>query len=545
MEFRTAKTLERVYVDSIRKFIKNNKMAVFLVLLTVLAGAIFGGLAPLGIAKIIDMASSTGFEDYNAVFFILGYVVLKFLGQATIDVRWIVINPLLYKAMYGFGAEIVQKISEANQVNSNALNSASKVSERAAIVSKMQTGLMGILHGTVSVIIPAIAEIIIVILLVYWIIGPSFIGYFAIGAIILFVATSIGRDREVYHGQHSYKADNDVLSYCGEFLSHGKLGREMNASSFFKNKLNGLIERSLNEHQKLFRTKFIRATYVTCAISFSYLCVFVWAGWLLQKGAIEAGQIFLLVIYLQRVLNPITGASAAINNIHHGVISVDAGYQLLDEYIEMAGQESYTVEKMSYDSFELSSNISYQLKDRRLIIGKGKRIRIAGGSGSGKSTFLQAIYKTLNMNKEYNSQDIHYLTMAPELVDGSVYENLTLGDKRVSDNEAKKLLQLWSEKFGNKELNINANVKNLSAGERQWIALGRTILRKPKFVFLDEATNSFDVKTDRLVWGLIFQELHNSTIFIVSHKEEFQEEVDWTESILNIVEEDRGNVAEM
>ncbi|WP_166360198.1 ATP-binding cassette domain-containing protein [Pseudomonas akapageensis] len=511
--------LSKIYTDVIHDFILAHKTKVRLIVFIMVLGVILSALAPIAIAKVIEAISSAYSQGTEATYYIAAFILLRFLGQAVIDLRWVVVNSVLYSATYIYCTSIVERITGTYKINNGFSESASEVSERTAILSKMQIGLMSVLHGLVVVIFPAIIEILIVMAIVYTIIGASFIAYFLIGAFVLYIATGIGRTKEIQYGHSSYDADNEVLAYCGDILANSKMNREMQASRFFKYRLSRLIEKSLNEYKILFLHKYKRASYLTLSICVAYMLVFAWAGWLITLDAISASQLFLLVVYLERVLTPITGASAAINNIQHGLISISAGYELLDDLVQRSAQEQFTVDKAAWSRVVLTHETTYAQKADVLLIGIGRRIRLVGPSGAGKSTYLRRVYKKIIDAEAVAQHDVHYLSAQVEWVKGSVFENIALGCPAIHPSTVQQTLDLWSNHFGNRALKTDDSIDELSAGERQWLAIVRSLLRKPRILFMDEATNSLDVQTEPLVWAHILSSIPiNTTLFVVTHK---------------------------
>lgn len=525
--------IKRIYSDIFHTILLEKKPHILLLLAIIIAGAALTSLAPIAIAKVITSISSAYQQNSNAGFYIAAFVLLKFLGQAVADLRWRVVNPLLYGATYQYCQSIVQRITATYKVNNGFAESASQVSERTAILSKMQVGSMSVLHGLTVVILPAIIEIAIVMAIVYRFIGPAFIGYFLIAALILFIATGIGRTREIHLGSTAYEADNEVLSYCGEILAHSKLNREMKAESFFKQRLDGLIHASMAQYDALFAQKYRRASYLTVSLCVAYIMVFAWAGWLIQQNAIVGSQLFLLVVYLERVLAPITGASAAINNIQHGLISIRAGYQLLDALQQKSGDESFMVDQPQWQHVVLSQHWVFKQHANTLHLGVGKRIRFSGHSGVGKSTSLRRIYKHLIDTDGIEPERVHYLSAQVEWVPGSVFDNIALGSPDISTVEVQRALELWSWAFGNRVLTLRLPIQELSAGERQWVAIVRSVLRKPRILFMDEATNSLDRRTEPLVWRYVLENISpETTLFIVTHQASCPIRVDHDEMLV-------------
>ncbi len=171
------------------------------------------------------------------------------------------------------------------------------------------------------------------------------------------------------------------------------------------------------------------------------------------------------------------------------------------------------LEDVSFHSDEKSilENISFNVE-------KGDFISIIGSSGSGKSTLLKLIGHLISptdghirINEkdiyEYDPvelrKDISYCFQIPSLFGDKVRENiefpyyirnLKLDNKRV--DELFSMFQMDMDI-------LNQDIKSISGGERQRIALIRSLLFKPEVLLLDEITSALDEKNTRIVEDII------------------------------------------
>lgn len=176
------------------------------------------------------------------------------------------------------------------------------------------------------------------------------------------------------------------------------------------------------------------------------------------------------------------------------------------------------------------------LKDITLSINQGDYISVVGPSGSGKSTFLKLcchlisptggsiIYKNKSI-MEHNPMELRkniaYCFQTPYLFGQTVLDNISfpyqIRDTKVDLKRVEKLLVLFNlnEEYLKKEL------KNLSGGEKQRIALIRTLLFDPEILLLDEVTSALDVENTLIVENVIKSLNHNGTTIIwVTHNPE-------------------------
>jgi putative ABC transport system ATP-binding protein len=188
------------------------------------------------------------------------------------------------------------------------------------------------------------------------------------------------------------------------------------------------------------------------------------------------------------------------------------------------------------------SNVSFSnegksiLKNLNIRIESRDYISIVGPSGSGKSTFLKLCNNLISPSEgnisfnnknvsEYNPielrKEIAYCFQMPHLFGDTVMDNLSfpfkIRNKRVDMDRIKYLFSLFSmdEEF------IDEKVLNLSGGEKQRIALMRTLMFTPEVLLLDEVTSALDSENTLIVENII-NKLNNegSTVLWVTHNDE-------------------------
>mgnify|MGYP002674223355 FL=1 len=112
----------------------------------------------------------------------------------------------------------------------------------------------------------------------------------------------------------------------------------------------------------------------------------------------------------------------------------------------------------------------------------------------------------------------------PVILEGSLRENIALGDD-YSDEEIMQALKMvmldtFAGEYGLSH-SIGEAGKNLSGGQKQRLALARVLIRRPKILILDEATNGLDAATEeQVIHNLLdYVEQTNSILIVTSHKE--------------------------
>lgn len=185
------------------------------------------------------------------------------------------------------------------------------------------------------------------------------------------------------------------------------------------------------------------------------------------------------------------------------------------------------------------NNLHYHSENTAIInginlsISRGDCISLIGASGSGKSTLLKLCADLLPLTRgsiqfegkdyrEYNPMKLRrkicYCVQLPYLFGSTVYENLAfpfLIRKEVIKEE--RILELL-KKFNLDEAFMEKDVNSLSGGEKQRVALARSLMYVPEILLLDEATASLDPESSLLVEKYI-KELNDTgvTVLWITH----------------------------
>lgn len=207
-------------------------------------------------------------------------------------------------------------------------------------------------------------------------------------------------------------------------------------------------------------------------------------------------------------------------------------------------------------------DISYShLKNKRKIqiinnfnldLVPGKIYGILGKSGRGKTTLLNIICglikpdsgkilinnKFVTLDNIYNKYRVGIVNQEPYILDGSVYENITLNFKKnikidyEDKQKIKKLLNYFNLKKYSNERNLNNNSlslnKKLSGGEKQRISLIRSIYFDPDLLILDEPSAALDKINENKLIKFLQKYKKNKIIILTSHKETLKKVIDKT-----------------
>lgn len=186
-------------------------------------------------------------------------------------------------------------------------------------------------------------------------------------------------------------------------------------------------------------------------------------------------------------------------------------------------------------------NINLTLGNKKVLdnfnfkIKGGTKVGIIGDMGSGKTSLLKIILGLLpytgtitideqNLKQcDYGSimKHIVYIPQHPKMFNKDVYYNISYGTNKTESEVNDFLKQLnffeFFNEFPNKlKTSVGKEGKNLSGGQKQLIAIIRSLLQNKSILLLDEPTSSLDVQTKEIIVNLIKQ-IKGKTILVVTH----------------------------
>ncbi|XNK07998.1 cysteine/glutathione ABC transporter permease/ATP-binding protein CydD [Haemophilus influenzae] len=184
----------------------------------------------------------------------------------------------------------------------------------------------------------------------------------------------------------------------------------------------------------------------------------------------------------------------------------------------------------------LSTQGSALTKPLNFQIPANHNVALVGQSGAGKTSLINAIlgflpYEgSLKINgqelRESNLADwrkhIAWVGQNPLLLQGTIKENLLLGDIQANDEEINQaLMHSQAKEFTNK-LGLHHEIKDgglgISVGQAQRLAIARALLRKGDLLLLDEPTASLDAQSENLVLHALNEASQHQTTLMITHR---------------------------
>lgn len=240
---------------------------------------------------------------------------------------------------------------------------------------------------------------------------------------------------------------------------------------------------------------------------------------------------------------PITHVSQQINSVLNATVGAERVFRLMDAEPEV---DEGTVElkdpKGDVDFKDVDFGYTKEkqiLFDIDINTNPGQKIAFVGGTGAGKTTIINLINRfyeiqqgrilydgipVSDIRKESLRKSMSIVLQETHLFTGTVLDNIRYGKLDATDEECMQAARLvGADDFIRRLANgyqtqLNADGGNLSAGERQLLAIARAAVANPPVLILDEATSSIDTHTEQLVQRGMDTIMQGRTTFVIAHR---------------------------
>ncbi|MXP42095.1 ATP-binding cassette domain-containing protein [Altererythrobacter soli] len=268
----------------------------------------------------------------------------------------------------------------------------------------------------------------------------------------------------------------------------------------------------------------------------------VW-GW--SQGRLSPGDLVLINTYLMQLFRPLDMLGWVYRTIRQGLIDMALMFRLIDTEVEVKdapGAPALVVRRPTvvFDNVEFGYD-----RDRQILHGlsfevpAGDHVAIVGPSGAGKSTIGRLLFRFYDPwagRILIDGQDISQVTQAslraligivPQdsvLFNDTIGYNIAYGrdgaaqDEVVAAARDASILPLIEKLPQGFDTEVGERGLKLSGGEKQRVAIARTLLKNPPILLLDEATSALDTRTEQDILSTLKRVSEHRTTLSIAHR---------------------------
>jgi ABC-type transport system involved in Fe-S cluster assembly fused permease/ATPase subunit len=263
------------------------------------------------------------------------------------------------------------------------------------------------------------------------------------------------------------------------------------------------------------------------------------------SGALTMGDFVMVNAFLIQLYIPLNFLGTIFRGVRHSLTDMERMFSLLDETTEIENKpgaiELHTTHpEVRFNKVCFNYNEDRQIvNDVDILIPPGSKIAVVGPSGSGKSTIARLLYRFFDVTSgsvSIDGIDIRDLTqeslraaigVVPQdtvLFNDTIGYNIRYGRPNASDEDVRHAARLSHiDQFieslpDGYDTLVGERGLKLSGGEKQRIAIARTVLKNPPILILDEATSQLDSKSEKAIQSALNEISENRTSLVIAHR---------------------------
>ena len=263
-------------------------------------------------------------------------------------------------------------------------------------------------------------------------------------------------------------------------------------------------------------------------------------------GNLTLGDLVMINAFMIQLYIPLNFLGVIYREIKQSLTDLDRMFKLLEkerevadapnaQQLSLASPPSVAFEHVDF-AYEQNRPI---LQDVSFTIPAGKTVAIVGPSGSGKSTLARLLFRFYDVQQgvvRIDGHPLNHLTQAsvrqaigivPQdtvLFNDTVYYNIAYGRPSASREEVEQAARaarihdfIVSTPLGYQTMVGERGLK-LSGGEKQRVAIARTLLKNPFILIFDEATSALDSSNERAIQSELREAANNKTTLVIAHR---------------------------
>jgi ATP-binding cassette subfamily B protein len=271
----------------------------------------------------------------------------------------------------------------------------------------------------------------------------------------------------------------------------------------------------------------------------------VMSGLAVVRGEQTIGDFVLINALLMQLSIPLNFIGMVYREIKQGLIDIEAMFDLLEVPPEITDRPGAVPLAVTGGSIRFE-DVVFQYDPGRIILNglsfevpAGRTVAIVGPSGAGKSTIARLLFRFYDVTAgriSIDGQDVRDISqeslrsaigMVPQdtvLFNDTIAYNIRYGRPGATDGEVRDAAQtaqiaafVESLRDGYRT-EVGERGLKLSGGEKQRVAIARTVLKAPPILVLDEATSALDIHTEREIQAALERISTNRTTLVIAHR---------------------------
>jgi len=498
--------------------------------------------APLAYKAAVDRMSSPASELVTVTMaLVAAFVAARFAGVLFDQTRNIVFEKVGQKATAQLARDVFARLHRL----SLRFHLSRRTGEVTKVIERGTKSIDSMLYFLLFNIAPTIIELIVVGLVFYTFFGWELVAATAVTVVIYIAITRWITEWRVKLRIKMNDLDGLALSRAVDSLLNYEtvkyFGAEDREQERYARSANAYANAAVKSENSLGMLNMVQSL-ITNLLMAGAMAWTVW-GW--SQGRLTVGDLVLVNTYLMQLFRPLDLLGWVYRTIRQGLVDMAAMFKLMDTNVEVEdapGAPALLVKRPTV----VFDNVKFGYDRERTIlhglsfeVPAGAKLAIVGPSGAGKSTIARLMFRFYDPWEGrilIDGQDIAKVTQAslramigivPQdsvLFNDTVGYNIAYGRDGASDEDVAQaakdaaILPFIEKLPKGFDTEVGERGLKLSGGEKQRVAIARTLVKDPPILVLDEATSALDSRTEQDILATLHRVAKDRTSLSIAHR---------------------------
>ena len=514
--------------------------------LLVIAAKVVVLTIPFAYARAVDAMSAdatTPAEQavWVAMALVIAYAAGRFASTAFDQTRNIVFNRVSQDAVLHLSEDVFRRMHSL----SLRFHLSRRTGELTRVIERGTKSIGSMIYFLLFNILPTAIELV-VIGVIFWTMfgweivvatGVTIVAFVWITQAITEWRTRLRAEMNDHDGQAMARAVDSLLNY--ETVKY--FGAEERERQRYAGSARAYAEAAIKTDNSLGLLNMVQALIMQLTMGGAM----AWTVWGWSQGRLSVGDLVLVNTYLVQLFRPLDMLGWVYRTVRQGLVDMAAMFRLMDTEMEVTdapGAPALVVRRPAL-AFE-NVDFGYE-RDRQILHGltfevpAGSHVALVGPSGAGKSTIGRLLFRFYDPWRgriTIDGQDISQVDQAslraalgivPQdsvLFNDTIGYNIAYGRDGASEAELEQAARdaaIWpfiSRLPRRLDTEVGERGLKLSGGEKQRVAIARTLLKNPPILLLDEATSALDSRTEQDILGTLRRVSEGRTTISIAHR---------------------------
>jgi len=412
-------------------------------------------------------------------------------------------------------------------------------------IERGTSGISFLMRFMVFNIGPTLLEILMVVGILFYNYGSTF-GAIILTSVVLYAGFSVrATDWRTRFVREVNKADNLSTTRAVDSLLNFETVKYFNNEHYEANRYDTNLAGWENARRKNRLSLFALNGGQALIIAIAMTSMMAMAAINVANGHMTIGDFVLINAFTMQIFMPLNFLGFVYREIRGSLANIENLFDLLakaPKVVDSVSAKEINIKSGGIAFHQVSFGYS---ADREILSGisfdlaPGTKVAVVGESGSGKSTLVKLLFRFYDPSAGYitiDGQPINNVTQAslrrhigivPQdtvLFNDTIEENIRYGRPDANDEEVSEAIRLahldnFIESLPQKgNTTVGERGLKLSGGEKQRVAIARTILKRPAIMVFDEATSSLDSKSEQAILTALKEIAKGHTSLMIAHR---------------------------